>query len=370
MEISIANNIGGIMSKKLCFTGVFVLMFLFVSIWGTADEPKNTPHLSGILGYEGSDNTFYGYRAGAAITTGTGDTFIGLASGYRNTTGTNNSFLGANSGYNNISGNYNTFIGKQAGYSNDTGYYNTFMGYLAGYSNTFGYYNTCIGGYAGRYTTYGNNNTIIGMEAGYNNISGMDNVYIGCNAGNQNLYGLGNVCLGYKAGYYETGSNKLYIANSDTSSPLIYGQFDNAVVTINGKLGVGVNPSYPLHMASGAYCSTGGTWTNASSREFKENIQELNTNEALAAFEKLIPVKYNYKADKTDKHVGFIAEDAPELVATADKKGMSPMDVVAVLTKVLQEQQKVNQEQQKIIANLQERLAKIEHAASGGSEPF
>ncbi|MDQ1352916.1 MAG: hypothetical protein QG657_3222, partial [Acidobacteriota bacterium] len=48
------------------------------------------------------------------------------------------------------------------------------------------------------------------------------------------------------------------------------------------------------------------------------------------------------------------------LVATADKKGMSPMDVVAVLTKVLQEQQRVNQEQQKVIADLQERLAKIE----------
>ncbi|MDQ1352173.1 MAG: hypothetical protein QG657_2479 [Acidobacteriota bacterium] len=348
------------MSKKLNFTCVFVLMLLLSSFLGSADEPKSTPHLSGVLGYEGSDNTFYGYRAGAAITTGTGDTFIGLASGYRNTTGSNNSFLGGHSGYNNISGNYNTFIGRQAGYSNDTGYYNTFLGCYAGYSNTFGDNNTYIGGYAGRYTTYGNRNTIIGMEAGYNNTTGMDNVYLGYSAGNQNLYGSGNVCLGARAGYYETGSNKLYIANSDTSSPLIYGQFDNAVVTINGKLGIGVNPSYPLHMASGAYCSTGGTWTNASSRALKENIKELDANEALSAFEKLIPVKYNYKVDKNDKHVGFIAEDAPELVATADKKGMSPMDVVAVLTKVLQEQQRVNQEQQKIIADLQERLAKIE----------
>jgi hypothetical protein len=68
---------------------------------------------------------------------------------------------------------------------------------------------------------------------------------------------------------------------------------------------------------------------------------------------RLSPVKYNYKVDKADKHVGFIAEDVPELVATADRKGMSTMDIVAVLTKVVQEQQKV-------IADLQERMAQVE----------
>ncbi len=38
--------------------------------------------------------------------------------------------------------------------------------------------------------------------------------------------------------------------------------------------------------------------------------------------------------------MGFIAEDVPELVATKDRKGLSPMDIVAVLTKVVQRQQK------------------------------
>ncbi|MFW6132001.1 MAG: hypothetical protein ACOC5F_05340 [Candidatus Aminicenantaceae bacterium] len=35
-----------------------------------------------------------------------------------------------------------------------------------------------------------------------------------------------------KRGYNETGSNKLYIDNSDTSPPLIYGEFDNDLITI------------------------------------------------------------------------------------------------------------------------------------------
>ena len=49
--------------------------------------------------------------------------------------------------------------------------------------------------------------------------------------------------------------------------------------------------------------------------------------------------KFSYKTSSDERHLGFIAEDVPELVATKDKKGMSSMDVVAVLTKVPQEQQ-------------------------------
>ena len=87
--------------------------------------------------------------------------------------------------------------------------------------------------------------------------------------------------------------------------------------------------------------ATGGVWTNASSREYKENIKELSSSDALLAFNKLNPVTFNYKVDQTDKHVGFIAEDVPDLVATPDKKALSPMDIVALLTKVVQEQQKM-----------------------------
>jgi hypothetical protein len=96
----------------------------------------------------------------------------------------------------------------------------------------------------------------------------------------------------------------------------------------------------------------------------KENIQSLSTNEAVEALESLDPVKYNYKADQEDKYVGFIAEDAPELVASKDRKGMSSMDVVAVLTKVVQEQQKMVEDQQKVVAELQKSKAELEKRLS------
>jgi hypothetical protein len=34
------------------------------------------------------------------------------------------------------------------------------------------------------------------------------------------------------------GSNKLYIANSDTIAPLIYGEFDNSLLKLNGEVRV------------------------------------------------------------------------------------------------------------------------------------
>ncbi len=129
----------------------------------------------------------------------------------------------------------------------------------------------------------------------------------------------------------------------------------------NGYVGIGrQDPSYPLHMASGAHVTTGGVWTNASSREYKDHIEALATEEALDTLKELNPVKFAYRLDPTEKHVGFISEEAPELIATKDRKGLSPMDIVAVLTKVIQEQQRVAEEQQKTISVLSEKIAELE----------
>lgn len=84
-----------------------------------------------------------------------------------------------------------------------------------------------------------------------------------------------------------------------------------------------------------------GALTQGSSKELKENITKLSSKEALETLKDLNPIKFNYKAD-TEKahHIGFIAEDVPELVAPPDRKGLNAMDIVGVLTKVVQEQQK------------------------------
>ncbi len=408
-----------------------------------------------------SANTFLGYRAGDSNTSGTGNTFVGFNAGQTNTTYSNNTFVGYQAGYLNSGGAQNTFLGTSSGYANSTGYSNTFLGYASGDSNTNGYSNTFVGAYSGQETTTGDNNTFVGWQAGYNNSTGnsntyygyqagrsgngnsntflgyqagqaitsgagniyvgyqagygnqngINNVFIGNNTGNNNDFGSGNVFLGNQAGYNETGSNRLYIDNTNTGDPLIYGEFDNDYLTVHGRLGVGTKaPGYPMElettgsnaafvlqrtdgannyvnatasfgnfgtvtnhplglavnalhrmvlwtdnsltMLNGASCTAGGTWVNSSSRDLKENITMLSVDEALTTLEGLNPVKYNYKADAEEDCIGFIAEEVPDLVATKDRKGMSPMDVVAVLTKVLQEQQKINAELRKEIAEL------------------
>jgi parallel beta-helix repeat protein len=80
-------------------------------------------------------------------------------------------------------------------------------------------------------------NLAIGSGALEKNTSGEHNVAVGTDAG-QSVTGGKNVFIGYKAGEAEKGSNKLYIANSGTTEPLIGGNFETKVVTIHGALSI------------------------------------------------------------------------------------------------------------------------------------
>lgn len=70
----------------------------------------------------------------------------------------------------------------------------------------------------------------------------------------------------------------------------------------------------------------------------------------------LNPVAFNYKADPSDTHLGFVAEEVPDLVASKDRKGLSPMDIVAVLTKALQQQQRTITELQTQVQRLESEI--------------
>jgi hypothetical protein len=142
-------------------------------------------------------------------------------------------------------------------------------------------------------------------------------------------------------GFNSNGANRMYIAPT-------------------GNIGIGTDtPNYPIQMASGAYVTAGGVWTNASSREYKENISDFSADKAIETLKGLTPVEYNYKVDKEEKHIGFIAEDVPEIVATKDRKGLSSMDIVAVLTSVVKEQQKIFGEQKKTIAEQHKEMSEM-----------
>jgi hypothetical protein len=127
----------------------------------------------------------------------------------------------------------------------------------------------------------------------------------------------------------------------------------------DGKVGIGTQtPSEKLYVNGNIYATGNVSW--GSSRELKENIRELTVDEAVTALSSLQPQKYYYKADNRDEHIGFIAEDVPQLVATGDRKSLDPMDIVAVLTSVVKQQQKT-------ISALSAELQKIKQEVMKGN---
>jgi len=199
-------------------------------------------------------NTFLGVTAGYSNSSGNYNTFAGYGAGYNNTTTSYNTFMGTGSGQYNA-GYSNTFMGHDSGYFNSSGYQNTFIGKSAGMAYPSGYgtgsNNTCVGSYAGWYNK-GIQNTFIGSYAGRSNNSGTYNTYIGYQSGYGNTSGSSNVFLGYQVGYNEYGSNKLYIDNSNTSSPLIWGDFSSNLLNFNGDVGIGIagTPTHKLEVNS------------------------------------------------------------------------------------------------------------------------
>lgn len=118
----------------------------------------------------------------------------------------------------------------------------------------------------------------------------------------------------------------------------------------------GVNPTTPIQYTNGgvtARLTTAGVWQDNSSRQAKENIHGLSADDAFKALAALEPVEYNYKVLPSDPKVGFIAEDVPAIVAAPERDGLSALDIVAVVTKVVQEQQKT-------IDQLNQRIADLE----------
>lgn len=177
-------------------------------------------------------NTVYGITS-AQFTSGAGNNALfGYTAGNSINGGYENAFFGSKAGAANSTGFQNTFIGYLAGTSNVDGYQNMFLGRRAGTTNSSGTTNVGIGTDALRLNSTGSNNVAIGSQSG-DAVTGSSNVIIGAAAGRL-VTGSGNVLIGRQAGELETSiSNYLILDNSNTSTPLIAGDFSANTVGIN-----------------------------------------------------------------------------------------------------------------------------------------
>jgi len=242
----------------------------------------------------GYNNTFIGLNAGQTNTSSAGNTFIGATAGASNTSGSSNVFVGSGAGGLNTTGLGNSFFGAQVASANTSGSINSFFGAYAGIANTEGGNNSFFGAYAGTANITGNYNVFIGEYAGSSVTSGYSNTFLGARSGYLNIIGAGNVFLGNQAGYNETGSNKLYIANSNTDSPLIYGDFSASALTINGSLTVSsTNTSTfnsSINITSGCFAVGGNCLSDGTTL----NTTVLNVSSTLTTNSTTILVGNNY----------------------------------------------------------------------------
>jgi hypothetical protein len=195
-----------------------------LEITGNMRIPATTA-TTGII-YKGANTFIHSY--------GSENTFIGEQAGNLSMTGSFNVATGQSSLSNNTSGAQNVGNGGYALLHNTTGSYNSALGTEALRQNTAGNNNTASGYNALSSNTSGNNNSATGNYALYSNLTGNYNVALGNQAGYSSV-GSSNVFLGNQAGYIETGSNKLYIENTSSSTPLIYGEFDNDKLVFNAS---------------------------------------------------------------------------------------------------------------------------------------
>ena len=163
-----------------------------------------------------------------------------------------------------------------------------------------------------------------------------NNLVIGTNSGNNGM----TICAG------TSNEGGIFFADGASGADEYRGQIkyshsnNDFVFAVNAAEVVRFNSNGSITSSTGASLTSGGAWTDASSRELKKDIVNLSLIKASQVVKLLNPVEFSYKAAPEERRVGFIAEDVPDLVASEGRKGLSSMQIVAALTKVVQNQQK------------------------------
>jgi len=199
-------------------------------------------------------------------------------------------------------------------YSNTTGYANTAVGHMSSYSLTTGSYNTLLGAGAGGSTFTCENQTVIGYNA-----SGQ--------ADNSVVLGNANVTAVYMA---QDRGAKIYAGEGDFTGDI----------------------------------TTAGNVTVSSDIRLKKDIVDLPS--ALENIKSLRPVSYRKKSSLSSEEygsteIGLIAQELqevyPNMVSEDGSKepllSVSYMELIPVLIKGMQEQQRMIENQEAVMKNQQ-----------------
>ncbi|MBC8115390.1 MAG: tail fiber domain-containing protein [Candidatus Saccharimonas sp.] len=188
----------------------------------------------------------------------------------------------------------------------------------------------------------------------------------------------------FRCGVQGNGHSQFGALTADHGLNLLAGGTSKMTINASGQLSFGSPPPVvpatdALMSSTGGHLTMAGVWTDNSSRVTKQEIEPLTSEQARDTVRALQPMTYRYKVQPEEPYVGFIAEDVPELVATSDRKSLAPMDFVAVLTKVVQDQDRElaeerqrnekerqrNDKLERLVDSLMQRVADLEQRGDG-----
>lgn len=306
--------------------------------------------------------TAAGYNATGGIAIGdssckncqTPEAFVNIAIGHlsllNTTSGIKNTALGINTLLKNTTGGENTAIGFDALQKNTIGINNVAVGNDNSIENTTGFNNTSVGARTLLNNNSGENNTALGFEALSVNTIGDRNTAIGVSAGPLNNNFLNTTCIGYNA-------------RASTGNTMVFG---NNVVTrwafglTTTGTGKALEVGSDATNGNGAYLTTGGTWTNTSSRLKKEDFSAVKGLELLQKVKELPVQRWKYKGTN-EYHIGPVAEDFYKAFGLGmDDKGISTVDPSGIALAAIQEQQRIIEKQNDLILQLQKRIEALE----------
>lgn len=198
-----------------------------------------------------NNNSAFGSRTLAALTSGDNNTAVGYEALVSNTTGSDNVAVGGEALLSNLVGVENVAVGVQALRRNNTGDSNIAIGYSAMFSNTNGDSNVAAGFAAMQENTTGSDNVAIGDEALLDNVTGNNNIAIGSSALFTITSGSNNVAIGEGAD----------VASNNLTNAIALGQ--GAIVNNSNSIRLG-NTAIESIFSSGTLTLDGVTYPNST----------------------------------------------------------------------------------------------------------
>jgi len=183
------------------------------------------------------------------------------------------------------------------------------------------------------------------------------------------------------SGSGDGGGNGIFLTEGGTyqitSDRMIYiAKQKYLVVTPRIWFGQTATPKFPkgayLATDTGAYLSSGGTWTNASSRTLKDHLRPVNADAVLRALARLPISTWHYRSEAAGiRHVGPMAEDFFRMfrlgqdsrhIATVDEEGVALAAIKALADRSARQGHAIASLRAEL-GSLADRVRQLEHSS-------